>query len=102
MAKPQWQRARKIAGTGLFPLGVEFWVRIGPPETRAARTIGSHSRLPVAPRYTTHLKDESPQGVSIRADRVELLARGPDDFAVEVETECFWEWKKRIGTRGDC
>ena len=90
---PKWQRARITNTSEDDPAWYqqsELWVECGP-----ARVIGEGRVL----AYRTNLVDRnhrvSKSGrVVARHDRLELLARSPDDFAEHVEPQDYDAWER--------
>ena len=67
--KPTWQRAKIFPkDTEAFP-AAELWVRVEHPRVRWG-----------IPSYVTHLRFNPHRTCYVNAERVELLARGPEDF----------------------
>ncbi len=98
-----WQRARFLPADGPVPAGTLLWVR-GKPVVRDWLSRALDALVPQAGGvggdgeaelvYETHYLPPHPlaQALDVRADAVELLARGPEDFAEEVERE---PWPER-------
>jgi hypothetical protein len=83
--KPKWQRARIINGQGVpESLGVEVWVKCGPPVSKATNGINGGWCEPV-PRYEVAILPRFGQNCLVAADDIELLARDEKDFAESVE-----------------
>lgn len=92
---PRWQRARFIGSVNPFvAYGAEIWVALGPPQFDA-QLINDRGEGAQGLVYDTHLiapasnpvwpGKSAPIVVGQRS--VELLARGPEDFAEHVEPE---------------
>jgi hypothetical protein len=91
-----WQRAKIISrkSLDLGSHGRTTWVEMGPPELRT-KVRGIYSgKLSGGDCYRTnrYLADTL-RIVWVKADAVELLARGPEDFADEVERISFEQWR---------
>lgn len=89
-AKPCWQRARFLPGDGPLPASHEFWVQ-GPPRLRTMTTTWGSGRgettvLERVPTLRTNLGTRT-RAVYVRASCVELLSRGPEDWAPRVWAE---------------
>ena len=82
---PKWQRARLIINppTGLLRAGCEFWVMDKPVYQEAFDPI---LLTPLAParRFETNISAPVGEVYVVPAADVELLARGPEDFAETV------------------
>jgi hypothetical protein len=88
--KPKWQRARIVSAyeTYRYCIGQELWV-IGQPEDDGRTSYDPQTNTPVegaeGPSYDTNLMDPDGRDISVRANRLELLARDENDFADDVD-----------------
>lgn len=90
----KYQRARLIETdmTGEVRAGYELWVVVGKPTMQAARIVGMGIIDAPELRYETGLRSPAGRRSVIPARVVELLARGPEDFADDVPLQSFEDW----------
>lgn len=100
MNNPNWQRARALewaqAGESLI-----VWVRLAPPAfgltgltDASGRPTG---RYEVCAHYETNIVGPLSITFVLAANKAELLARGPDDFAEDVPLVKWEDWLTQRG-----
>ena len=95
LRKPKWQRARYL-NIERHPecVGRELWVLIGEPFISRAPLIGSNKLTEPELCVWSNQVESNGLRLTERSADIELLARGPEDFADEVEIVDFEEWAK--------
>jgi len=94
-----WQRARFTKGKGqrIIPsqrhlFGKEVWVKAEPPISYMGHVIYT-DRLEEDKGYETNIYSGSAKVFACH-DKIEFLARGPEDFAENIPTISLEEWEK--------
>ena len=89
--RPKWQRARVVLDDE-FPefVGREFWVRIGKPVMTTAET--PQGFITTFPCVTGNLLGFRGVPVATPIQCIELLGRGPEDFADDVPLVKWGDW----------
>ncbi len=96
---PKWQKARMVEHpdyTLSAPAGTEVWVLVGPPTCppEGFRDCLTRASVQDALAYPFNVTRNHAPGLlcMIAACTIELLARGPEDFAEDVDILIFEDW----------
>ena len=93
VARPKWQRARILESEMSLACHLAnrvLWVGIGKPLDGMSQDSGADVAF-----FGTHLISEAGMPVYVLPDQIELIGRGPEDFAVAVENESVRDWRER-------
>jgi len=97
--KPKWQRARIIKDNSSrmgspTVVGREVWMLTERPHQIVGVAVEDHMTYRIQNAVHSQIIDSDGRPVAMGSDYIELLARGPEDFADEVPLVKWEDWLK--------
>lgn len=90
-----WQKAKIIIDPDHKYEGKEIWVKSEVPQIWLGQYRDEPLEWEKSYEINLFLYPHSPKSMLVQADQVELLARGPEDFAQDVPFMTLEEWERQ-------